>query len=274
MFRLNGKEVNVIKFPDGSCKVDISNCDIDYCFENNITWLYDGDDEVFQLINIVELLKKRINIEDYRDYKFDISLIVPYFPNARMDRVKDKSNESFTLKIFCDLIKRMEFDRVEVFDPHSSVTELLLGDNFDLCQSHKVIFNKVNRRLNNDFILFYPDEGARKRYDYKMPSLCGFKNRDWETGKILDLEVVGNKDLVKGRDVLIMDDISSYGRTFLHSAQKLKELGANDVYLFVSHCENSILEGDLYKSGLIKKVFTTNSIYRGNDPWVEVVHEF
>ena len=267
MFRLNGKEVNVIKFPDGTSKIELEDRMVSN-YTNTVTWLYDGDQEIFQLINLVDLIRKH-------DEACITFLDVPYFPNARMDRVKDRFNESFTLKKFCELLDDMNFDRIFVFDPHSQAIKLLIDDEvFGLCTVHEIVFNKVKERLNNDFILFYPDEGARKRYDYKMPSLCGFKNRDWETGKILDLEVVGNKDLVKGRDVLIMDDISSYGGTFLHSAKKLKELGAKDVYLFVSHCENSILEGELYKSGLIKKVFTTNSIYRGSDPWVEVVHKF
>lgn len=267
MFRLNGEEVNIIKFPDGTSKIELKDRMVFSGRTNEIKWLYDGDEEIFQLINLVDLINK------YNPY--EIFLNVPYFPNARMDRVKDRFNESFTLKKFCELLDDMNFDRIFVFDPHSQAIKLLIDDEvFGLCTVHEIVFNKVKERLNNDFILFYPDEGARKRYDYKMPSLCGYKNRDWKTGKILDLEVVGNKDLVKGRDVLIMDDISSYGRTFLHSAKKLKELGANDVYLFVSHCENSILEGELYKSRLIKRVFTTNSIYRGNDPWVEVVHKF
>lgn len=269
MFKINDKEVDVIKFPDGTCKVELNYDEQLSNPINELTWLYDGDEEVFQLINIAKLLESN----ECRLHR--MFLTIPYFPNARMDRVKNKATESFTLKVFCELLKRIGFQHIRVFDPHSIITEMLLDDVISPYPfEHEDIFDKVSYRLNNDFILFYPDEGARKRYDYKMPFLCGYKNRDWETGKIISLEVVGDKELVKGKDILIMDDISSYGRTFLHSAKKLKELGAKDVYLFVSHCENSILEGELYKSGLIKKVFTTNSIYRGNDPWVEIVHKF
>jgi len=57
-----------------------------------------------------------------------------------------------------------------------------------------------------------------------------------------------------------VDDICSKGGTFYHSAKKLKELGAKEVYLYISHCENSILQGEVLTSGLIERVFTTDSI--------------
>ena len=69
----------------------------------------------------------------------------------------------------------------------------------------------------------------------------------------------------------IIDDICSRGGTFYHSAKKLKEHGANDIYLYVSHCENTILEGDLLKGDLIKRVYTTDSIFIKSHEKIEVL---
>ncbi|MCL2863881.1 MAG: hypothetical protein FWE54_07415, partial [Methanimicrococcus sp.] len=55
------------------------------------------------------------------------------------------------------------------------------------------------------------------------------------------------------------------------SARKLKELGANKIYLYVTHCEDSILSGELINSGLLEKIYTTKSIYTGVHPLVEVI---
>ena len=74
----------------------------------------------------------------------------------------------------------------------------------------------------------------------------------------------------KGKKILIVDDICSRGGTFYHSAKKMKELGAEEVYLYVTHCENTILEGDLLTSGLIEKVFTTNSIFTKEHEKIEI----
>jgi ribose-phosphate pyrophosphokinase len=94
-----------------------------------------------------------------------------------------------------------------------------------------------------------------------MPYTFGMKKRDWETGKILGLDVIGDASLIKDKNILIVDDICSRGGTFYHSAKRLKELGANKIYLFVTHCENTILEGELLTSDLVEKVYTTNSIF-------------
>ena len=105
---------------------------------------------------------------------------------------------------------------------------------------------------------------------FRLPYAFGIKNRDWETGDIRGLDVSGMADCIRDRKILIVDDISSRGGTFYFSAKKLKELGAKEIYLYISHCENTILEGDVLKSGLIERVFTTNSIFTKKDERIEV----
>ena len=123
------------------------------------------------------------------------------------------------------------------------------------------------------FTVCYPDEGSMKRYSgmIKEPYVFGVKRRDWATGKILGLDIIGNSDLVKGQDILIVDDICSRGGTFYHTAKKLKEMGAGDIYLYVTHCENTVLEGDLLEGDLIKQMFTTGSIFTKQHPKIEVL---
>jgi ribose-phosphate pyrophosphokinase len=82
--------------------------------------------------------------------------------------------------------------------------------------------------------------------------------------------VAGCVDEIKGSKILIIDDICSRGGTFYFSAKKLKELGAKEVYLYVTHCENTIFEGEIFTSGLIEKVYTTNSILRKTNEKIEV----
>ena len=59
-----------------------------------------------------------------------------------------------------------------------------------------------------------------------------------------------------------MDDLSSYGGTFMLTAEKLIDKGACEVYLVVAHAEEAILKGAIPDSPFIKKVYTTNSIIR------------
>ncbi|WP_406700158.1 ribose-phosphate pyrophosphokinase-like domain-containing protein [Singulisphaera sp. Ch08] len=53
------------------------------------------------------------------------TLVDPYFPYARQDRVM-AHNEAFSLKAVSRLVNEMNFDRIVVCDPHSDVTPALI----------------------------------------------------------------------------------------------------------------------------------------------------
>ena len=137
------------------------------------------------------------------------------------------------------------------------------------------VLDVITKGGKENVLLFYPDEGAMKRYSAMCdkPYVFGMKKRDWTTGQIQGLDVQGQTELIKGSKVLIVDDICSRGGTFYHSAKALKNLGAGEIYLYVSHCENSILEGDLLTSNLVETVFTTNSIFTKQHEKITVMEE-
>ena len=95
-----------------------------------------------------------------------------------------------------------------------------------------------------------------------MKVLVGNKKREFGTGKIESLEILdeaGNLvEELNGFNVLIVDDLSSYGGTFVRASQKLKELGADKVSLVVTHAENVVYSGELLNN--IEYLFTTTSI--------------
>ena len=79
-------------------------------------------------------------------------------------------------------------------------------------------------------------------------------------------------DMIAGKNILIIDDICSKGGTFYHSAKRLKEAGAANIYLYVTHCENTIYEGELLKEdSLIKHIFTTNSLLTAPNEKITIV---
>ena len=60
------------------------------------------------------------------------------------------------------------------------------------------------------------------------------------------------------------------GYFFYFSAKKLKELGAGDIYLYVTHCENTIFDGELITGDLIKHIYTTDSLLTKRDDKITV----
>lgn len=251
MILVNGIEIEQNRFPDGTLYLKY---ELNSLSKNivpiNIKWHYENDGELF---TIICLAKK------FADHKK--TLYMPYCPHARMDRVK-KDEDTFTLKYFCEIINDLKFDKVYLVDVHSSVALALLNNVVNLTAYTQInyVINSINKK---DLLLFFPDEGAMKRYsdDLGREYAFGIKKRDWSSGKILNLEIM-NKELVNNRPILIIDDICSTGGTFYHSANALKKAGAADIYLYITHAENTMVKGPMYNTeGLIKKIYTTGSIF-------------
>lgn len=260
MIKLNGQIVEVNHFPDGTTLMKQDVADSMWRNTSKIEWFFENNEELVTLIYLTKHLREN-------GIKY-IVLHLPYIPNARQDRVKS-SEDVFTLKYFADIINYLNFDYVQVTDAHSNVSVALI-DRVIPCDP-KPYINEVIHNCNPD-MLFFPDEGSMKRYSSmsQMEYAFGIKKRDWATGKIEGLDVFGCTEKIKGGNILIVDDICSRGGTFLHSAKKLNELGANKIYLYITHCENTILDGELLTSGLIEKVYTTNSIFTKEHEKIEV----
>ena len=262
MIKLNRQIIEIGHFPDGTLlmKHEFNGG------KQTIDWRFENNEELVALNFLTNHLR-----DSGAEY---IVLRMLYIPNARQDRVK-KSEDIFTLKYFAQMINAMKFNEVWVLDPHSSVSEALFDNLIKGTPEFliKEVYKKISDTIGDqDTVMFYPDEGAMKRYSgmISKPYAFGIKERDWSSGKIKGLSVFG-EDVVKGRNILIVDDISSKGGTFYHSAKKLKELGANKIFLFVTHCENTILEGEVLSSGLIEKVYTTNSLFTAEHEKIEVI---
>lgn len=255
LYSINGSspvEAKMLSYPDGTLKIDIEETNIKSVL---FIWKFKSEAEFMQLSYMAGNIRDRYPCAD-------IQLYLPYLPNARMDRVHSET-EVFTLKYFCSLINSLGFTKVMVLDVHSSVGAALINRCVNISPELyiSIMRKSIGFDSQNDYVLF-PDEGSCKRYT-KYFSDCknigfGIKKRDWATGKILGFDIYG--DNPAGKNVLIVDDICSYGGTVYHSAKKLKELKCNEIYVFFTHCENSIEKGELFKCGMINGIFTTDSL--------------
>ena len=116
MIRINNEILKKEYFPDNTLRVRklIKDKDIE------IEWLYENDEEMAWLYFITKHIKENKSVNS-------VILKMPYIPNARMDRVKNK-DEVFTLKYFAEFINSLEFDKVIVRDAHSYVSLALINN--------------------------------------------------------------------------------------------------------------------------------------------------
>ena len=255
MIKVNGVEIKQGHFPDNTLLMKFPTGD-DFSYGHGameVEWLYENEAELFALICV-----KRHLDRSFANPHMVLSM--PYIPHARMDRVKS-DEDVFTLKYFCEVINSLHFDTVWVRDAHSNVSLALLEN---VCEENISPYIYEAFKQSNSQAFFFPDEGAMKRYSEKSmsyPYAFGMKKRDWKTGNILGLDLV-NPENIEGKNVLIVDDICSRGGTFYHSAKALKAAGAKSVSLYITHCEKTIVLGELASTdGLVDHVYTTKSIF-------------
>lgn len=232
----------------------------------SIVWCYENIGELFAIVCITRHLQEK--------GMHHIHLYMPYCPNARMDRTK-KDSDVFTLKYMAEIINNLHFDSAHIFDPHSDVSTALLN-NVRVSQPTQFIekaIEDIRRDMlppdskDEPILFYYPDRGAMERYKElfpNMPYLYGDKQRDWDTSKIVEMDVRGDHSKLQGANVLIIDDICSSGNTLYLAAKDLKALGAKRIFVYVSHTENQLPKTELMQSGIIDAFFTTNSLYRSN----------
>lgn len=262
MIYFNGERVEVRKFSNGESMIRSENLKLRND-DNEIRVNFENDEDIIHLI----FLKGHLD-----ELRIKCSLILPYMPYSRMDRTEGIT--IFTLKHLCKLINNLNFESVTIYEPHSEVSTALL-DRVKVVDMSKILAEDLLKELNDgkeEVYLVYPDAGAAKRYGKEISYekiLTANKERDFRTGFIKKLQINGDVQSENFKAVVV-DDLCSKGSTFMLTASKLKEMGATEIYLAVTHCENTIFQGDLLDGNLVTGIYTTNSILRKDHEKVKV----
>lgn len=253
IYLLNGAErleVKFIKFSDGA-----EICEVPKLKSKSIKIVLDIQDcnkDIIRLMLVKDALDS-LRVDD-------VTLSLPYIPNARADRRFD-NNQSYSLKVFCNIINSLNFKSVIVSDPHSDASTALLNNVVVNDQVNCfLILRPLIERVTKDYLICSPDLGATKKtFDLAMKLgnrelIQAVKIRDISTGNIIKCDVQCGP--LGGQDVVIVDDIADGGASFIYLSEKLKENGAGKVILFVTH--GIFSKGLSPLVGKIDYVFTYN----------------
>ena len=207
-----------------------------------------------------------------------VNVIMPYLYESRQD--KRVGRESLDCALMLQELVDMGVSNILTFDAHDPrVSNSIPLHGFDsfmpTYQFLKALVNSVpDFVIDNDHLMIIsPDEGAMGRAVY-FSNILGvdmgmfYKRRDYSTvvnGKnpIVAHEFLG--DDVKGKDVIIIDDMISSGESMLDVAKQLKEREAGRVFVcttFGLFTDGLAKFDEYYEKGYISKVVTTNLNYR------------
>ncbi len=207
-----------------------------------------------------------------------ISVVMPFLYEGRQH--KRSKRESLDCSLALQELVDMGVSNIITFDAHDPrVQNAIPLNGFDTFmptyQFLKALLDHVEDfRLDNDHLMIIsPDEGAMSRAVY-FSNILGvdmgmfYKRRDYSTivnGKnpIVAHEFLG--DSVKGKDVIIVDDMISSGESMLDVAKQVKERGAKRVFVcttFGLFTDGFDKFDEFYEKGYLTKVVTTNLNYR------------
>lgn len=197
--------------------------------------------------------------EIYQRNGAKVQLMYPYLPYARQDRIMVE-DESFSLRLFCNILNYQKFDKIICWDIHSDVGSGLLENCVSIPQflfARKIIPKKYFK--NKSVMFVSPDAGAYKKLSKLVADdtriVIGLKNRD-SKGKIIHTSVYSPQDL-QDRTCIIVDDICDGGRTFIELAKALRKKGTSKVVLYITH--GIFSQGFAELSKHIDEIYTTNS---------------
>ena len=207
-----------------------------------------------------------------------ITVVMPMLYEGRQHR--RTARESLDCAIALQELVNMGVSNILTFDAHDArVQNAIPLSGFDDVQTTYQMIKALSRQVpdisfdKEKTIVISPDEGGMKRAMY-YSSVLGldlgmyYKRRNYSIivdGKnpIEAHEYLGRS--VKGKDVMIIDDMISSGESVLDIAKMLKAQGAKRVFVFTAFglfCNGLDLFDKAYADGEITKVFTTNLIYR------------
>lgn len=185
------------------------------------------------------------------------TLVLPYVPGARQDRINPTGDVLFTIASVAGMINDRDFDKVKILDPHSPRTVTWIN-------GVKVYpLSEVASRMWHGYTgIIAPDKGAKDRAGQiaetmGLPIYYGGKTRDVSTGKLTGFTL----DKIPFGHYLVVDDICDGGGTFIGLGEKIREQGSY-ADLFVTH--GIFSKGTAQLKKIYKNVYTTDSMEKAD----------
>lgn len=240
-------DVEIKKFPDGEKYVRVLGSGSEATVVSST--FAPQDEKIVELLLIGDALREKGFTK--------LRAVVPYFAYSRQDRVT-KDGEPVSVRAIMKALG-IYYDELYIFDLHNPETlKYFPGKGVNVSPA-RVIAGYFREKLGEGIVLA-PDKGARERARAVAEEL-GLEYSHFEKRRISPTEVeMRPVDIdVKGKNVLIVDDIISTGGTMIRAANLLREMGAGKVFVAATH--GVFAEGAIERvSNAVDELAVTNTI--------------
>ena len=193
-----------------------------------------------------------------------IIAVMPYFGWARQDR-KDKPRVSIGAKLVADLLSVAGIDRLITMDLHADQIQGFFDVPVDHLYGSGVILPYIENLKLENLVIASPDVGGAKRAKsfakyLDCPLVLCNKTRA-RANVIESMQIIGD---VKGKDVVIVDDMVDTAGTITKAADIMMEAGARTVRACASHCVMSGPASERVQESALEEIVFTDSIPYAN----------
>ena len=196
-----------------------------------------------------------------------ITAVTPYFGYARQDR-KDRSHAPISAKLVANLLTAAGVDRVLSMDLHSPQIQGFFDVPFDHLRGVNIFLERYKKILESEpsekFIAVSPDLGSVSRVrafaQLLNLSLAIVDKRRPRPDASYVTNIIGAEE-IKGKNVIILDDVISTGGTLTGAAEAIKKLGARSITACVTHAVLSDKSKELIENSPLDKLFVLDTVY-------------
>ncbi len=245
-------QANVTTFSDGETRVEINEnvrgMDVfiiqSTCTPVNIT--------LMELLIMIDAMK--------RASADRITAVVPYYGYARQDR-KVAPRAPISAKLVADLITTAGAQRLLSMDLHAGQIQGFFNIPVDNLFATPVLIDYMKKNYQDDTVVVSPDTGGVERaraFGKRLgASLAIIDKRREGPNEAQVMNIIGN---IKGKRVIILDDMVDTAGTVVQAANALTEAGALEVSVC---CTHPVLSGpavDRIENSNIKEFIVTDTI--------------
>lgn len=292
MITINNLEPTITRFPDGEMNVSFQPSLI-ASLDKQVTldWRFRHNDEIVLLGLIMNLLDTFEQIDE-------LTVNIPFMPYSRMDRHEAGYHNPMSLLVINNILAsykqsvsfKVQYTTEDLHNPKALTEITRLGatpmglHNKQAMVDHLDEFMAARQVDAQNLLVVFPDKGAQARYGAvieflasktKTPNIAvGQKTRDFESHKITGYELPGDvSDNIE--EIVIIDDVISYGGTFIKLIDAIREKTDLPVSIVTSHAEDALWRGDLLAKNVpIYTSHTLNDHYSKPDEKVFFYNEF
>jgi ribose-phosphate pyrophosphokinase len=228
-------DVNVLEFSDGEFQPSFEET-VRGQFVFLIQSTMPPSDNLFELLLMIDAAK--------RASARQIIAVIPYFGFARQDR-KDKPRVAIGAKLVANMLMAAGVDRVMTMDLHADQIQGFFEVPVDHLYASTIFYPELERLNTGNLIMAAPDAGGAKRansYAKKLNTglaICHKQRK--KANEVAEMTVIGD---VRGKDVILIDDMCDTAGTLTKAADLFIENGAKSVRAF---CTHAVLSGPAYE---------------------------